>query len=269
MTVSCAVVIPTRNAAPTLDQALRAMTAQTREPDRIIVVDGNSTDGTQDIAAKYHVELISEGPGRRTAGLARNIGAAVSEEDFLLFMDADQTADSTVVEECARLVEAGYDAIVLPESTAGHGFLGKWRSWERVRIQREPTLVFARAIRRVTFEQVGRFDPEMVGFEDLDLQARLIEAGCRMASASAHVIHHEELLDFATYLRKRKRYMSSWSRFREKHPALFARLSSPTSRLKLYLVDIQGPSDVFWFIISSAMGVLELSLRDSAAPWCQ
>lgn len=82
--LSISIIIPTRNEAATI-----AATIERAGLDRgleIIVVDGNSTDGTREIASQLGAQVISSPPGR---GLQMNSGAAMAKGDILLFVHAD------------------------------------------------------------------------------------------------------------------------------------------------------------------------------------
>ena len=83
------VVIPTYNEEKNIERCLRALEEQTvpREDFEIIVVDGQSTDGTVEIAERYAdrvIQQVSEGVGG-----ARNDGALVARGDVMVTTDAD------------------------------------------------------------------------------------------------------------------------------------------------------------------------------------
>lgn len=85
------VIIPARDAAPTLDRALQALREQQFDGDyEVIVVDDGSRDQTALIAARHSpvVRLVScecsEGPGA-----ARNRGVRTAKAPLLAFTDAD------------------------------------------------------------------------------------------------------------------------------------------------------------------------------------
>ena len=84
-----AVIVPTYDHAHFLDHALGSIAAQTRPPDRVIVVDDGSHDDPGRIVAKYEgVEMLRQ----ENSGLAaaRNLGlAAAADVDFVVFLDAD------------------------------------------------------------------------------------------------------------------------------------------------------------------------------------
>jgi glycosyltransferase involved in cell wall biosynthesis len=90
-TPSVSVIIPARDAAPTLDRTLEALGQQElAEPFEVIVVDDGSRDQTPLIAKRFEpsVALIrlehSEGPGA-----ARNQGVLAARAPVLAFTDAD------------------------------------------------------------------------------------------------------------------------------------------------------------------------------------
>jgi glycosyltransferase involved in cell wall biosynthesis len=85
------VIVPARDAAPTLERTLQALAAQRlAEPFEVIVVDDGSRDGTAAIARRHEpfVTLVhtanSQGPGA-----ARNQGVAAARGEVLAFTDAD------------------------------------------------------------------------------------------------------------------------------------------------------------------------------------
>src|SRR5215210_6047035 len=79
------VVVPTRNAEHFLAECLASLARS--NPREIIVVDGLSTDGTRDVAAKYTSQILSD-DGR---GLphARLLGAKEAASATVALVDAD------------------------------------------------------------------------------------------------------------------------------------------------------------------------------------
>ena len=90
---SVGVVIPAFNAERFLRETLESVDAQTRAPDRVVVVDDGSEDGTVGVvedwasATDLTVELISQ--ENRGVSSARNIGIDHLSSDLIAFLDAD------------------------------------------------------------------------------------------------------------------------------------------------------------------------------------
>lgn len=83
------VLVPSRNSARTIAEALTSALTQQPAPMEVIVVDSESTDGTADIVAQEFpgVRLIHQEP--RGPAAARNAAAEVARGEWLAFLDAD------------------------------------------------------------------------------------------------------------------------------------------------------------------------------------
>ncbi len=89
------VIIPTRNRADLLHNALEALSRQTRMPDEVIVVDNGSSDHTCQVVGQFSGllpirYLFESTPG---AGQARNTGIRHASSDVLAFTDDDCIPD--------------------------------------------------------------------------------------------------------------------------------------------------------------------------------
>ena len=99
------IVVPARNAAPTLEGTLESIVAQTFGSWEAIVIDDGSTDATASLAGRYARgdSRFSILPGPvRNLGSARNAGLGKAAGRFLLFLDADDTIEP---DHLARLTE--------------------------------------------------------------------------------------------------------------------------------------------------------------------
>jgi dolichol-phosphate hexosyltransferase len=94
------VVIPTLNEAGNIREALDTIDRELAYPKEIIVVDGNSTDGTLDIVRHSNCKVIIE--PRRGYGLALRRGMMEAKGDVVVMVDGDGTYE---VRHINRLLE--------------------------------------------------------------------------------------------------------------------------------------------------------------------
>lgn len=173
-------IIPTRNEARYLGACIGSIRAQGRDHE-IIVVDTDSTDGTQRIARK-HGTLLEE--KKRGIGIARNTGAAHASGDVLIFADADVRFPPGF----AHMLEQAFIARV-----AGGIFrLEPYDGGRYVRLLYGVANAIARftirtgtpftagscfAYRRSAFEKAGGFDARFITNEDHELAQRVHRHG--------------------------------------------------------------------------------------------
>ena len=94
------VVIPAKNEAKNLPHVLAALPAGLHE---VILVDGNSTDGTVDVARSCFPDIVVIGQSRKGKGNALACGFAATTGDFIVMIDADGSTDPA---EIPRFVDA-------------------------------------------------------------------------------------------------------------------------------------------------------------------
>jgi glycosyltransferase involved in cell wall biosynthesis/peptidoglycan/xylan/chitin deacetylase (PgdA/CDA1 family) len=188
---SFSIVIPTYQRRDVVRRSVLAL-AEVCYPggvEFIVVVDG-STDGTA--AALRAIELpfpliVVEQPNCG-ASSARNRGAAIAANDVILFLDDDMIADPTLLDEHARLHQAGADAVIgdtpiHPDSPAGFlpESVARWIRSTSVKSPLSPFDVFSGqlSVRRTVFAELGGFDSAFTtapafGNEDADFGVRLL-----------------------------------------------------------------------------------------------
>ncbi len=114
MSYSVSIVINNYNYGKYLNDAIDSALNQTVPAREIVVVDDGSTDDSRAIIESY-ADLISpvfqENGGQRKA---YNSGFRVTSGDLILFLDADDILDSTVVEEISRAWKAGASKLHFP-----------------------------------------------------------------------------------------------------------------------------------------------------------
>lgn len=114
------VIVPVYNTQEYLVKCLDSLVGQTLEDLEIIIIDDGSTDESPKIIDQYYeqyqkkIKLIRKENGGQAA--ARNLGIAISECEYIGFLDSDDYADPTMfqklyekaVETDADLVECNY-----------------------------------------------------------------------------------------------------------------------------------------------------------------
>lgn len=105
------VVIPTLNEAGTIRQAIDTINNSVTYPKEIIVVDGNSTDGTVEIVKDTNARLIIE--PRRGYGLALRTGMKAARGNVVIMVDADGTYEFRHIDRLVdRLLEKDADMVL-------------------------------------------------------------------------------------------------------------------------------------------------------------
>lgn len=156
------VIVAVRNGAPYLSEALGSIRLQTLPPAEILVVDGNSSDGTVSVAESFPGVRVVTQVGTGLAG-ARNQGLALASQPYVAFLDHDDRwlpdklalqvrllEQEPVLGYCIcqlRFLSAQGDSIVPPAHRAGAA-----PSFPAV----TPGGLVAR---RALFERIGGFDP--------------------------------------------------------------------------------------------------------------
>ncbi|MBC8138390.1 MAG: glycosyltransferase [Fibrella sp.] len=89
--MTATVVILTKNQRPYLERSLPAIAAQTGVPGgvEVVVVDGGSTDGAQEVARHYGVHLLDNGSQRFNYARAYNAGAGIGTGRCLVRLSGD------------------------------------------------------------------------------------------------------------------------------------------------------------------------------------
>jgi glycosyltransferase involved in cell wall biosynthesis len=182
------VVIPVRNAARLLPDCLRSVLVQ--RPAEIIVVDGNSTDATLDIARRYGATILSdEGKG---LPVARMLGARAAATKYVALVDADVVLpDGALARLLVEFMADGYSALQAGQlSVGGPGYWGRalaqHHRWSR---SKNWFGLVATIFERVKLLEIG-FDDRFISGEDIELRWRLIRAGQKIGVSTQTVVTH-------------------------------------------------------------------------------
>jgi len=171
------VILLTKNSASTVQKSIESIFVQTRKPDEVIVVDGNSGDGTLEAVKKYPVKLVTE-PGLGF-GHARNLGVKNASGDAVFFLDSDCYAEPDWIENALPHFDSNPEIVCVTGQTrlwntesAVARFLAhvggriNMPAEERF-VQIAPTMNLA--LKREVIDEAGGFDETLIRCEDTDL----------------------------------------------------------------------------------------------------
>ncbi len=198
------VVVITRNAGIFMRDCLDSLVYQARKPDEVLVVDANSSDGTQAIvkeyAAKWPFVKLLQHPGTRGEG--RNFGVANSKNEIVAFIDADAIAHALWIDELAKAMENA-DIVAGREVRLGyHGFTSLKRVgmlFNGVDIT-YPSVNLA--YRKKVFDAIEGFDPWFKEAEEVDLNYRAVEAGYRLVYCPTAIVYHNARSSFTGFFKQ-------------------------------------------------------------------
>lgn len=182
------VVIPTRNRAEYLVQALHSVFAQTYTDYEIVVMDDGSTDDTAQRIAAWVAQDRIRYFARQPQGVsaARNAGVAEAHGEYIAFLDSDDLFEPTKLEKQIALFDAN------PTLGFVHCWFSKFQA-DGTELGVRDTSFFQGAVypqalthwsalmampcmlvRREVFVEVGGFDESMRWAEDMDLWRRIM-----------------------------------------------------------------------------------------------
>jgi GT2 family glycosyltransferase len=181
------VITACRNAAPTIEAALRSVATQRGRAIEHIVIDGASTDGTLEILARWEPRLavlVSEPDGGISD--AFNKGVARASGVYVMFVNADDRLSPGQIARAAAVLDStGADGVfgdLVCEDGAGrplHRIAGDPGYAEKIArrfpAMNHPTLM----VRRDLFDRIGGFDTALRVAMDYDWCLRAHLAGAR------------------------------------------------------------------------------------------
>ncbi len=100
------VVIPAKNEERNLPHVLTGLPDDLYE---VILVDGNSTDGTAAVARQVRPDISIMGQTRRGKGNALACGFAAATGDFIVMLDADGSTDPAEIPRFVNALKEGAD----------------------------------------------------------------------------------------------------------------------------------------------------------------
>jgi len=129
MKVKISVIIPTYNRKEMLKEAIDSVLKQTKKAVEILVIDDNSSDGTENMLEREYGGLenltVLRNESNRQAGYNRNLGYNQAKGEYLVFFDDDDYyTDTDFFKKALAVHESGDYAFVGANSTTKYEDLG-------------------------------------------------------------------------------------------------------------------------------------------------
>ncbi|VVB77097.1 Glycosyltransferase AglE [uncultured archaeon] len=183
--VALSVVIPAFNEQKYIAYVLGGLRKQTFTDFETIVVDGNSSDRTREIARSAGARVILE--KRKGIGLARNSGSKAARGDIVVFLDADTCPSESLLATyygafANRKIVAATGPILPLEKTSrrvdlGYRFVSVLFVKSSILVGKPSVVGSNFAVRKKVFDRIGGFNEKYITYEDWDLSLRLRKAG--------------------------------------------------------------------------------------------
>ncbi len=195
MAAEISVIIPARNEEHYIRYPMEGLAKQTFKDFETIVVDGNSSDRTRQMAKKFAKVIVEK---ERGISRARNAGAREARGSILLFLDADTRPSPKLLSAYRKAFKD--DRVVIAtgpiypiEKTRkrirwGYKLVSVFYVKAGILLHRPPLVGANIAVRRSAFEKVRGFDESLKSHEDFDLAYRISRLG-RVAYLNDAIVH--------------------------------------------------------------------------------
>ena len=115
------ILIPAYNSQEWITETIESALAQTWAKKEIIIVDDGSKDQTLEIAKRYESKKVRVATqANQGAAVARNTAFALSQGDYIQWLDADDVLDPYKIENQVRQIEKGLGKRTLLSGAWGH-----------------------------------------------------------------------------------------------------------------------------------------------------
>lgn len=215
---AASVILPVHDAAPTLDEQLRALHGQRTDSSfEVLVVNDGSNDASAEIAAGWaavdgRIRVVPASGGG--AYQARNLGVAAARGRQLLFCDADDVVGPEWVDGLLEglrhhsLVGGPVDLHLLNDPAVQAWRAGAERTADLQRfigfLPFSPTANLG--ISRQVFTELGGFRPTAQGGDDVGLCWRAQLAGYSLGFSARAVVHYRARRSLRGHLIQHLRY---------------------------------------------------------------
>ncbi len=185
------VITVARNAEDTIADCLSSI--QRNNPAEIVVVDGNSSDRTVEIAKKYTKRIYSD--EARGLSYARQLGAEQATQEYISYIDADIVLPPGTLATMFDEFKAPRCAVISAQQIVGTSST-YWEQAMKEHVQfissRGDTVGLAASLLKRDTILKYRFDPLFPLLDDIELKYSLSKHGHRFRVSSAFAYHYHK-----------------------------------------------------------------------------
>lgn len=217
------IIIPTYWASSNIvEPTLESIVSQTCPKNfyEIIMADNNGGAAIRSLAGRYEAKILDiKGKPPQTCNQV-NQGAKYAKGSYIFILDHDITLSPNFLKEFGKLanIKKDIDAWFVPYKISARGYiLNKARNFEE-KFYKDSVIAAARIIKKdVFFRTEDQYDPELnAGPGDWDLTNQLKMIGAKFGYINNYVLHHEEHLDFLSFLSKKRIYAQGAEIYKKK-----------------------------------------------------
>ena len=239
------VVIPTHNRVDLLPRTIESVLNQTYKDIELIVVSDGSTDGTDELMAKYAnnscIKYINYKPAKG-GNYARNLGFDAASGDYVSFLDDDDEWLPTKIEKQVALMEAddevglvytGINCIYVNENIT-YPFIPKLRGdlSKEILFQNCVGSTSSVMLRR-SHCRACRFDENLQALQDFDLWIKVLQ-GCKADVVSEPMVNYYNYRNQTQVSSSTAKYIKATEYINKKYADLFAKLTPQEFKLKQF-----------------------------------
>ncbi len=237
------VVIPTHNRVDLLPRAIESVLNQTYKDIELIVVSDGSTDGTDELMAKYandsRIKYINYKPAQG-GNYARNTGIKAAKGEYIAFLDDDDEWFPNKLEEQLEVIEShdniglvytgthviyADEGVEYPSIPHASGDLSVKILWANC-VGSTTTVM----VRKSVLDKVGIFDEKLPALQDYDLWIRICQES-RVGVVSKELVNYYNYSNSGQVSSNTKKYEEAFRYLNNKYLNLYDQFSNIERRL--------------------------------------
>ncbi len=195
------IIIPVYNCSDTLKETLLSLTNQDYQGEKeIIVVDNNSTDGSDEIAKQIPNTIVLYQRNIQNAAATRNRGIMQASGDIIAFIDSDCIAEKNWISQAFQIMDEkqvdriGGKVVMKPiySTSSISSLLDCLYSYcQKIVVNNHQSAMTCNFItKRGVLNKIGIFDHNLFEFEDIDLGKRAAKANFSISYGENCIVYH-------------------------------------------------------------------------------